>query len=143
MTQTRLMQAFPSDADHQVTLANWRLPPFSRWAFHHVREVLPTANIAGGGAGAAFRRSERKIAQVAFQGEDGKEWNIGRLLSETFTDGFILLQRGRVLSEWYDAGQTPQSPHIVFSVSKSISGTLAGIEYLVKSIDPDIEVIAV
>ena len=29
-----------------VTLANWRTPPNHRWAFHHVRELIPTAEIA-------------------------------------------------------------------------------------------------
>ena len=29
----------------QVTLANWRAAPFNRWAFHHVRELIPTADI--------------------------------------------------------------------------------------------------
>jgi hypothetical protein len=26
----------------QVTLANWQEPPFNRWAFQHVRELIPT-----------------------------------------------------------------------------------------------------
>ena len=30
----------------QVTLANWRTAPFNRWAFHHVRELMPSADIA-------------------------------------------------------------------------------------------------
>ena len=45
-----LMQGAPPPADQQVTLANWRLPPFNRWAFSRVREFVPTAAIAGGGA---------------------------------------------------------------------------------------------
>jgi CubicO group peptidase (beta-lactamase class C family) len=138
MERTALMQGFPPVADRQVTLANWRLPPFSRWGFHHVREILPTANIESAGAGRThLGRAERKIAQVAFQGPDGKEWNIGRLLPETFTDGFILLQRGRVLAEWYDAGFKPETPHIVFSVSKSITGTLTGVLVERGQLDPD------
>ena len=42
----RLMHGFPPSADGQVTLANWRQAPFSRWAFHHVRELVPSAEIA-------------------------------------------------------------------------------------------------
>ena len=42
---TRLMQGFPPAAEGQVTLANWRTPPFNRWAFHHVREIVPSAQI--------------------------------------------------------------------------------------------------
>ena len=29
-----------------ATLANWRSPPFNRWAFQHVRELIPSAEIA-------------------------------------------------------------------------------------------------
>jgi len=39
------MNRFPSLAADQVTLANWRTAPFSRWAFHHVREIVPSADI--------------------------------------------------------------------------------------------------
>ena len=42
---TRLMQGFPPAPEAQVTLENWRNPPFSRWAFQHVRELLPSADI--------------------------------------------------------------------------------------------------
>ena len=40
------MQGFPPPADAQVTLANWRNAHWNRWAFHHVRELLPTAELA-------------------------------------------------------------------------------------------------
>ena len=48
-----LMHGFPPAPQNQVTLANWREPPYSRWAFHHVREVLATANIANDPTGVA------------------------------------------------------------------------------------------
>ena len=31
----------------QVTLANWRTAPFNRWAFHHVRELVPSSRAGG------------------------------------------------------------------------------------------------
>ena len=43
-----IMRGFPPPPEHQVTLANWREAGFNRWAFHHVREVLPTANVSRG-----------------------------------------------------------------------------------------------
>ena len=41
-----MMDAFPPPPDRQVTLANWRLPPFNRWSFQHVRQIIPTAEVA-------------------------------------------------------------------------------------------------
>ena len=33
----------PFPADKLVDLGNWQDPPFSRWGFQHVRELIPTA----------------------------------------------------------------------------------------------------
>jgi CubicO group peptidase (beta-lactamase class C family) len=74
---------------------------------------------------------------VPFQGPDGKEWTIGRVLPATSTDGFIVLQRGRVVSETYATGQRPETPHIIFSVSKSVTGSLAGVLVERGRLDPD------
>jgi hypothetical protein len=43
---TNLMQGFPPAPADQVTLANWRKAPHNRWAFQHVRELVPSADIA-------------------------------------------------------------------------------------------------
>jgi len=138
LAEPRIMEEFPAPNEGQVTLANWRLPPFNRWSFHHVREVLPTA---------AIYRSERSveripllksgIANLAFQGPDDKEWTVEAMLPATWTDGFIVMQRGRAMMEWYDVGFRPEMPHIVFSVSKSMSAILAGIVIGDGRLDPD------
>ncbi|HEV3329433.1 MAG TPA: hypothetical protein VG096_00520, partial [Bryobacteraceae bacterium] len=43
-----LMVGFPPPAQSQVTLANWQDPPFNRWAFQHVRELIPSHPIPAG-----------------------------------------------------------------------------------------------
>ena len=45
MENTALMQEFPPPEALQVTLANWRKPLFNKWAFHHVCEIVPSAEI--------------------------------------------------------------------------------------------------
>ena len=37
-----LMTGFPPAPEAQVTLANWQDPPYSRWAFRHMRELIPS-----------------------------------------------------------------------------------------------------
>ena len=133
-----LMRGFPPPPDRQVTLANWRLAPFNRWAFHNMRQILPTAAIhRANGAAAAMGRDPHAIERVTFHGPDGKEWTVGRMLAATCTDGFMVLQRGRVAAEIYAAGQRPETPHIVFSVSKSVTGSLAGVLVERGRLDPD------
>ena len=41
----QLMAGFPPAHEGQVTLANWRQSPFNHWAFHHVREIIPSAEV--------------------------------------------------------------------------------------------------
>src|SRR6266853_1074883 len=41
-----LMAGFPPAPRSQVTLANWQDPPFNRWAFRHMRELIPSQLIA-------------------------------------------------------------------------------------------------
>ena len=138
MTAQKLMTGFPPPAEQQVSLENWRRPPFNRWAFQHVREILPTANIRhGAGAPLAFPASKRKLGDVSFRGPDGRDWTLGRMLEESATDGFIVLQHGQVVAENYYNGFVESQPHIVFSVSKSVSGTLAGILVENGQLDPD------
>jgi hypothetical protein len=33
----------PFGTEALVTLENWQRPPYNRWAFQHVRELIPTA----------------------------------------------------------------------------------------------------
>jgi hypothetical protein len=40
------MRGFPPAPEDQVSLANWREAPFNGWSFRHVREIIPTADIA-------------------------------------------------------------------------------------------------
>ena len=49
----------------RVTLANWQDPPFNRWAFQHVRELIPTARIPrGDGPAWPLPRAERDLGGV-------------------------------------------------------------------------------
>ena len=96
--EPRIMEEFPAPNEGQVTLSNWRLPPFNRWSFHHVREIVPTA---------AIYRSERlvdriplrpaAIERLGFKGPDGKDWTIHEMLAGTWTDGFLVMQGGQAL----------------------------------------------
>jgi CubicO group peptidase (beta-lactamase class C family) len=115
---TRLMHGFPPARDGQVTLANWRTSPFNRWAFHHVREVVPSAEIPNDPA----NTWELPSAPIDFA-----KLRIEELFDETNTDGLVIVYRGRVVFERYANGMTADSPHILMSVSKSLLGLLAGV----------------
>jgi hypothetical protein len=53
--------------DLSPILANWQDPPFNRWGFQHVRELIPTAQIERAETPRALPRAERDLAGVAFE----------------------------------------------------------------------------
>ena len=44
------MTGFPPDKDSRITVANWQDPGSVRWAFRHMREIIPTQVIPAGPA---------------------------------------------------------------------------------------------
>ncbi|HXG15196.1 MAG TPA: serine hydrolase [Calidithermus sp.] len=122
-----LMQGFPPPPEGQVTLANWRTAPFNRWAFHHVRELIPTADIANDPARAwPLAAAPADLGRLRVPEADGRSLSFAEFLARTDTDGLVVLHRGRLAFEHYAHGMTAESPHILMSVSKSLLGLLAG-----------------
>ncbi|HLK42936.1 MAG TPA: serine hydrolase [Thermoleophilia bacterium] len=120
-----LMVGVPPAEGGQVTLSNWQEPPFSRWGFQHVRDLIPTARIGIGGPVREFDRAERDLSGVAFE-VAGREVPFEQWLGETATDGLLVLHRGRLVYERYLNGMRPDSRHLLMSVSKSVCSTVIG-----------------
>jgi CubicO group peptidase (beta-lactamase class C family) len=137
MNSHRIMTAFPPATEQQVTLDNWRQHPFSTWAFRNVRELLPTANIARASEPAALSFGQRYLEDLSFAGPHGDTIGFNEALRPSHTDGLVVMHRGQIVSEWYANGLTPDTPHLIFSVSKSIAGTLGGILADCGKLDPD------
>ncbi|MGH6679280.1 MAG: serine hydrolase domain-containing protein, partial [Bradyrhizobium sp.] len=121
-----MMQGFPPKAEGQVTLANWRSPPFSRWSFQHVREIVPSVDIPNA-PDAVWRLPSKTsdLSSVTFE-HKGRRFDFESFLRETDTDGIVILHRGTVIHESYAHGMTRHTPHILMSVSKSLLGIIAG-----------------
>ena len=126
MTQT--MQGFPPPSGAQVTLANWRLAPFNRWAFHHVREILPTADIANDPFDiAVWAKAPVDTADWRIDAGAGSTLPFAQYLEASATDAIAIVHRGRLVYEWYAPGNGPATAHILMSVSKSMLALVAGI----------------
>jgi CubicO group peptidase (beta-lactamase class C family) len=117
----------PVPIDRLVTLANWQDPPFNRWAFQHVRDLIPTARIRrGDGPVRRLPRADRDLSGARVRGIRGRV-GLERWLEDTYTDGFLVLHRGRVVTERYLNGLSPETTHLLMSVSKSVTSTIGGI----------------
>ena len=116
----------PFGRDRLVTLDNWQLPPGNRWGFQHARELVPSARIKrGDGPVWELPRDGHDVLGVPIQFE-GTRFTVGQLLGETQTDGFLVLHRGSVAAEHYFNSMEPDSPHVLMSVSKSITAAVVG-----------------
>jgi CubicO group peptidase (beta-lactamase class C family) len=116
----------PFTLENLVTLENWQRVPFNRWAFQHVRELIPTARIPrGNGPVWKLPRAERDLTGVRFATRSG-ECTVAELLNETYTDGFLVIHQGRIVTEQYFNGLRPDMPHLLMSVSKAVTGLVAG-----------------
>ncbi|MBV8754648.1 MAG: serine hydrolase [Hyphomicrobiales bacterium] len=121
------MTGFPPPPEGQITLANWRTAPFNRWAFQHVREIVPSAAIPHAPERIwALPSAPADLSAFSFE-HDGARLDFDGFLGATDTDGIVILHRGMVVAERYAHGMLRQTPHILMSVSKSLLGIVAGI----------------
>jgi CubicO group peptidase (beta-lactamase class C family) len=102
--------------------------PKTRWSFSHMRELVPTVHVPrGSGPVSVLPRAERPdIDNIPFTplgGSAPSTWR--KSLEANYTDGIVVLHRGRIVYERYMGALTPEGHHIAFSVTKSFFGTLA------------------
>ena len=62
---------------------------------------------------------------------------VGQVLDSTETDGFLVLHHGRILAERYGGRATEATPHLLQSVSKSLTSGLVGVLAGEGLLDPD------
>lgn len=112
----------------KATLANWRQHPWSSYAFSHVEELIHTHTIAAPAHDVtAFTAGpELDLASVWCDGPSGRQ-SAAQLCTDSYTDGLMVVHRGRVVAAHYYGALSPARRHIAFSISKSLTGLLAGI----------------
>ena len=116
------------DRPQSLNLANWRQSPQSAWAFHHVGEVIPAQTISRGDEVSPLEAAPSDVvANAPVAGPDGASWSCDEWLQASTTDALLVAHKGRLVHEWYANDDIASHAHIVFSVSKSITATLAGI----------------
>jgi CubicO group peptidase (beta-lactamase class C family) len=125
-----LMQGFPPPPEKTIRFGDgsgYRFPN-TRWSFSHQRELVPTAAVwRGAGPVSVLPRAGRNLDAVAFKTLDGKDATWADMLAATWTDGILVMHKGRVVSEKYFGALDDHTPHIAFSVTKSFVGTLAAV----------------
>ena len=109
-----------------VTSANWLEAPYNRLGFRRVGKLVRTARISrGDGPVVELPQAERDLGGFRFAHE-GRSLDLDAMLTETYTDGFLVIHDGGVITERYPSGMAPSDTHLLMSVSKSFNSTLCG-----------------
>lgn len=106
-----------------VTLANWQEHPHQRWAFQHMRELMPSHVVDG--TETSRELTERPLALEELP--SGLDWapTFGQLIEGTSTDGILVFHRGELVFERYYGTMHPRRRHLVMSVTKSVVSCVA------------------
>ena len=131
-----------------VTALNWQDPPGNRWTFWHVGELLPTYRVSRGDgparelprSAAADQGAAEDLLAIAVTRADGSAGTVDEVLADTFTDAYLMLQDGKLVTEWYGPLGAPDRPHALMSVSKSVLGCVAAVLIDRGQLDPDREI---
>ncbi|MWP39378.1 serine hydrolase [Rhodobacter sphaeroides] len=147
------MKGFPPPPEQRITnpSSNFFSFPRLRWSVCHLREFLPTQQVSRGLAAPKplDYALDEGIDAVTFtpMGSSGTmTWE--EALSANYTDGMLILHRGRVVYERYFGCLGEAGQHAAMSMTKSFTGTLAEIlvaegklddTKLVRDIIPELE----
>ena len=118
--------------------------PQMRWSVAHFRELMPTTNVSRGlGApGTLVRALQPGIDEVSFVptgSERPMTWRDSLLVN--YTDGIVVLHKGRVVYERFFGALKPDGQHAAMSVTKTFVGTLAAMMVAEGTLDPERKVV--
>src|SRR6185436_3449651 len=71
-----------------------------------------------------------------------RTYGLDQFLEKTDGDGLVILYRGRLILERYGNGMTADTPHILMSISKSLTAIVAGILTGQGKLDPERKVVS-
>jgi len=133
------MQGFPPPTEKLITQpdSNYFSFPKLRWSVCHLRELLPTKPISRGlGAPVPLKYSRKRTLEKASDEIDAltftpigasEEMSWQESLFANYTDGILVLHRGRVVYERYFGCLEEDGKHAAMSMTKSVTGLLAEI----------------
>lgn len=110
-------------AEH-TQLSNWRTHPFNTWSFVNVEALVPGGTIHRAGPVTSFDPTAL-LDLGAIKLDSGK--SAAEAIADSHTDALVILDDGQLCNELYFGYNHRDTRHLLFSVTKSVTGLLAGI----------------
>jgi len=109
--------------------ASWLVDAWSERGLQRVDELLPTVAISRGeGRSLLLEEDPADLDDLSFEGRDGRPTTLAEHVDESRTEGLIVLHRGRVAYERMRNGMTPDTHHLIASVTKSLTVDALGVQ---------------
>ena len=109
-----------------LTLESLQFGPLNRWAFSHMREVIPTVNIPRDPTlFLVLKKSADFVTDFSVEFQ-GRQQSIDNIAEQQYIDGLLILKDGDIMFEQYYGSLKPELPHLMNSVSKSVVALVAG-----------------
>ncbi|MEO0505596.1 MAG: serine hydrolase [Bacteroidota bacterium] len=126
------MSGFPPSEEKTVSAIDGSFFKFPalRYSVCHMRQFMPTTEVqASNGKRYKFKsRLDSNIDRVTFIPSNSSEpMTFKTALGKNYTDGLLILHKGKIVYEYYFGALKPDGVHAAMSVSKTFTGTLGGL----------------
>lgn len=106
---------------------SWQNAPSNAFVYQQISRAFPTAVVwRGDKKEVSFEYDIQNLRGITFENLLGKKESLGKLLDRTYTNGFLVLKDGKIITEAYFNGLAPHVRHHLMSVSKSMTSILFG-----------------
>ena len=123
----KIMKGSPPPIEYKVTLDNWRKYPFNSWSFVNVRNLIPTSPIYNNPDKEVILQKQLIDIDDLVIDHKNTSYKLKEIFKICDTDAFLVMHKGKIKFEFYDKFTRFNTPHIIFSVSKSLTSLLTGI----------------
>ena len=110
-----------------ISLENWRSHPFNRTAFSNIERILPIAIIEKGNNSSNTKIKYENLSLLSFTNKYQEKQTIKDFLKKNLSDNFVIIKEGNKVYEWFNKNEQKNKQHILFSVSKSLTGLAIGL----------------
>ncbi|WP_233615765.1 serine hydrolase domain-containing protein [Leucobacter chromiisoli] len=124
-------------------LDQWQFAPYLQWSMQNIESFLPVHPIRRGARVTEFARRPAEIAEMLIPHPwEDRSASFSEVMRATHTDGWMITHRGEIVGEEYFGAMRPGGMHLLMSVSKSLTATVAGLLAASGELDLDAPVTA-
>ncbi|MDC3072158.1 beta-lactamase family protein [bacterium] len=123
----KVMKGSPPPPEYQVTLKNWRKYPYNIWSFVNIQSLIPTSRIESDPKQKINLKKKLLNLNELKIIHNNSEKILNEILIDCHTDSLLVMHKGILVFEYFNNFTKCDTPHIIFSISKSLTSLLTGI----------------